>query len=149
MRIELVREICYKLAADHGFELNCDINIQRNDILALGKVRYVQELVFSPTPIAAEQWRTAEWKPVIKEILFSSHFLDNADDEDILNVVRHELAHAFVFLETGKRQGHNEKFRAMCLRLGTKLVGAENDCGILKYRVPFDQWALSLERSII
>lgn len=143
MKIELVREICHKLAADHGFELNCDIDTQRNDLLTLGKVRYVQELVFSPSPIAAE------WKLVIKEILFSSHFLDNADDEDILNVVRHELAHAFVFLETGMRQGHNEKFRAMCLRLGTKLVGAQNDCSILKYKVPFDQWALSLERGII
>ena len=137
MTIELVREICYKIAADHGFELNCNIDIQYNDMLSLGKVKYVQELVFSPSPITAEQWRTAEWQPMIKEILFSSHFLDNADDEDILNVVRHELAHAFVFLETGKRQGHNEKFRAMCFRLGTKLTGATDE-NMLKYRLPFN-----------
>lgn len=135
MRIELVREICYKLAADHGFILNCSIDEQRDDPISLGKVRYKEETV--PLTNRIGDVYKIERKLVITEILFSSHFLNNADDEDILNVVRHELAHAFVFLETGKRQGHNEKFRAMCFRLGTKLTGATDD-DILKYKVPFN-----------
>lgn len=134
MTIELVREICYKLAADHGFVLNCSIDEQCDDPLALGKVRYKEEMV--PLTNRIGDWYQIGRKLVITEILFSSHFLNNADDEDILNVVRHELAHAFVFLETGKRQGHNEKFRAMCFRLGTKLTGRTDD-NILKYEVPF------------
>lgn len=134
MRIELVREICYKLAADHGFTLNCSIDEQRNDPLALGKVCYKEEMV--PLTNRIGDVYKIERKLVMTEILFSSHFLNNADDEDIFNVVRHELAHAFVFLETGQSQGHNKKFRAMCFRLGTKLTGATDD-EILKYKVPF------------
>ena len=134
MKIELVREICYKLAADHGFALNCSIDEQHDDPLALGKVCYKEEIV--PVTNRVGDWYQIERKLVMTEILFSTHFLNNADDEDILNVVRHELAHAFVFLETGKRQGHNEKFRAMCFRLGTKLTGATDE-DILKYEVPF------------
>ena len=133
MKIELVREICHKLAADHGFTLDCSIDEQRNDPVSLGKVRYKEEFVPSNNHIG--DWYEIERKIVIKEILFSSHFLSHADDEDILNVVRHELAHAFVFLETGKRQGHNEKFKAMCFRLGTKLTGTTNN-NVLKYELP-------------
>lgn len=134
MTIELVREVCYKIAADHGFTLDCSIDEQHDDPVSLGKVRYKEEFVPSHSHIG--DWYEIEQKVVMTEILFSSHFLSHADDEDILNVVRHELAHAFVFLETGKRQGHNEKFRAMCFRLGTKLTGRTDD-NILKYEVPF------------
>ena len=142
MTIELVREICYKLAADYGFTLNCPIKERHSDMLALGKVGYKEELV--RTKHRAGNWYDVEQKTVIAEISFSSHFLANADEEDILNVVRHELAHAFVFLETGKRQGHNEKFRAMCLRIGTKLIGSTDDSHILKYKMPFQIFAASL-----
>ena len=134
MTIELVREICYKIAADHGFTLDCSIDEQHDDPASLGKVRYKEEFVPSHSHIG--DWYEIERKVIMTEILFSSHFLSHADDEDILNVVRHELAHAFVFLETGKRQGHNDKFRAMCFRLGTKLTGTKDD-GMLKYEVPF------------
>ena len=142
MRIELVREICYKLAADYGFTLNCPIEERHSDILALGKVGYKEELVRKKH--RAGNWYDVEQKTVIAEITFSSHFLANADDEDILNVIRHELAHAFVFLETGKRQGHNEQFKAMCLRLGTKLIGTTDDNNILKYKVPLQIFMASL-----
>lgn len=134
MTIELVREVCYKIAADHGFTLDCSIDEQHDDPASLGKVCYKEEFVPSNSHIG--DWYEIERKVIMTEILFSSHFLSHADDEDILNVVRHELAHAFVFLETGKRQGHNEKFRAMCFRLGTKLTGRTDD-NILKYEVPF------------
>lgn len=133
MTIELVREICHKLAADYDFTLDCSIDEQRDDPMSLGKVCYKEE--FIPSNSHIDNWNKIERRIVIKEILFSSHFLSYADDEDILNVVRHELAHAFVFLETGRKQGHNEKFRAMCFRLGTKLTGGTNS-DILKYELP-------------
>jgi predicted SprT family Zn-dependent metalloprotease len=67
---------------------------------------------------------------------FSRQFLELGDESAIMDVIRHELAHAFVFMETGRKHGHDYVFKAMCLRIGTRLDMAESDVG---YRVPAEE----------
>lgn len=64
--------------------------------------------------------RTLGWcKYRQKTIEFSKHFvhLDRAEIED---VILHEIAHALVYIETGKNHGHDAVWRAKCREIGAR-----------------------------
>lgn len=121
MKIEMVREICHKIAADYGFKIDFPINDNGRLKTTLGRVSYeaVGDRVTN-----------------ITRMEFSRQFLELGDESAIMDVIRHELAHAFVFMETGRKHGHDYVFKAMCLRIGTRLDMAESDVG---YRVPAEE----------
>ena len=99
MTIEQVQKICHKVAAAHGYELNCPITANSRFRTTLGRVQYdVQGLI---------------------SIEFSTIHLSNDSDAAVVDTILHELAHAFVYLEYGLGHGHDEIFRHMCARLGT------------------------------
>ena len=100
MEITRVREICYKTARDHGFNLYCTVEVNSRLKRTLGRVRWDEE-------------------GELKVIEFSKTFLETETDYVVTQTILHELAHAFVFLETGEIHGHDAMFRAMCHRLGT------------------------------
>ena len=100
MEITKVREICYTIAREYGFNLYCPVLENGRLKTTLGRVCYDEE-------------------GGLDKIEFSKTFLISATDENVISVVLHELAHAFVYLETGERHGHDKVFKAMCQRLGT------------------------------
>ena len=100
MEITKVREICYVKAREHGFNLYCPVLENGRLTATLGRVCWDEE-------------------GKLEKIEFSKKFLASATEENIMDVILHELAHAFVFLETGEIHGHDATFRAMCARLGT------------------------------
>ena len=100
MEITRVREICYSKAREFGYNLYCPILINTRFRRTLGRVSW------------------DEYGDLSK-IEFSAQFLESESDENIIHTILHELAHAFVFLETGEIHGHDATFKDMCHRLGT------------------------------
>ena len=105
MKINEVIGFCLKTARQHHFRLYCEIRENARLTKTLGRVRYLDG--------------------EIECIEFSKSFLASATDESVIEVILHELAHAFVFLENdGYHDGHGPMFKAMCARLGTSNDGA-------------------------
>lgn len=100
MEITKVREICYVKAREHGFNLYCPVVVNTRFRKTLGRVCYDE---------CGE----------LEKIEFSAQLLEYGTEQSIIDTVLHELAHAFVYLETGEHHGHDATFRAMCARLGT------------------------------
>lgn len=100
MEITRVREICYIKAREFGFNLYCPIEVNTRFRKTLGRVSY-------------DEYGELE------KIEFSAQLLEYGEEHSIMDTILHELAHAFVYLETGEHHGHDAAFRAMCHRLGT------------------------------
>ena len=62
------------------------------------------------------------WKPI--SIEFSKKFLAVGTEQEILDVIYHEVAHALVCIETKEKHGHDAAFKRMCGRIGTTNDGA-------------------------
>ena len=67
---------------------------------------------------------------------FSTLFLNTGSDLDIIEVIRHEVAHALVCIETGENHGHDEYFKKMCQRLETSKDQISSQ---INYKVPIQQ----------
>jgi len=52
-------------------------------------------------------YRYAHRKYGIKEIVFAARLLEHGTMEHILNVIRHEYAHAYVILTHNQKHGHD------------------------------------------
>lgn len=103
MTINEVTNMCHAVAEANGFHLTCPIRENGRLTSTLGRV-----IMQGTTVIAIE---------------FSKKHLATATDESIKATVLHELAHAFVAMETKQDHGHDAVFRAMCIRIGTDNYG--------------------------
>ena len=56
-------------------------------------------------------------KPIRVE--FSKNFIENATDETVISVCKHECAHIIALVRSGKPQHHNSYFKSICAELGT------------------------------
>lgn len=63
-------------------------------------------------------YRYAHRKYGIKEIVFAARLLEHGTMEHILNVIRHEYAHAYVILTHNQKHGHDAVWRRAALRFG-------------------------------
>lgn len=111
MKITKVKEICYSKAREFGFNLYCEVKENGRLTRTLGRVCY-------------------DSYGELDRIEFSKLMLETASDAVVLDVILHELAHAFVYLETEEYHGHDATFKAMCHRLGT-----DNDGSVYKEAV--------------
>ena len=120
MNIGKVREFCHEVAEKHGYSL-VGIPIIENGRLkaTLGQVKYN---TFNNEIID------------IKSIEFSRSYLASATDECIKHTILHELAHAFVYFDTGESHGHDAVFKAMSKRLGLE---NEKSTGSVIYKEKF------------
>lgn len=55
-----------------------------------------------------------------KKIYFSQHYLTETPWEEVEDTIRHEIAHALAYRETGESQGHNDYWRSVAVRLGAR-----------------------------
>ena len=99
MTIEQVREFCHKTAEKHGYEITAPI-------LANGR-------------LTSTLGRVILWEDTgVEKIEFSKRLLAEASDEDIIEVILHELAHVFVWEDTWEAHGHDCLFKQKCKELG-------------------------------
>lgn len=105
MTINEVRDICLKISHKYGYHLNCPINENGRLSRTLGRCCFKggDELY-------------------LEKIEFSKIFLATATDKTVIDVILHELAHAFAFFEWGwEKESHGPLFRKMCARIGAVL----------------------------
>ena len=107
MTINEVITFCNTIAAEHGFTIPCPIRENGRLTTTLGRVTFRGSELIS--------------------IEFSKRHLTSATEESIKETILHELAHAFVVLETGESHGHDKVFKAMCARLGTTNDGCRHN----------------------
>lgn len=98
MTIEKVNEICNEIAKTNGFYIDCPIKENGRLTATLGRVCYDE---FG-----------------IKSIEFSKKLLQFGTDVQINDTIRHELAHAFSYWETGEVHGHDSFWKYMAEKLG-------------------------------
>jgi predicted SprT family Zn-dependent metalloprotease len=60
---------------------------------------------------------------VVEKIEISYRLLETTTLSDILEVIKHECAHALVVIETGEAHKHDAVFKSMCKR-----IGCSRDC---------------------
>ena len=107
MTINEVIKLCHEVADKHGFRINFPIRENGRLTSTLGRV-----MLQGTTVVAIE---------------FSKRHLASATNESIKATVLHELAHAFVAMETKEDHGHDATFRAMCIRIGTDNYGTSHN----------------------
>ena len=102
--IEDIQKMCNDLAIEHGFD-PIEIPIVRNNRFStcLGRVD-------------AKRDYNGECFPVT--IQFAGYLLDGGTDADIEDVVKHEMAHYFVFMETGENHQHDKVWQDWANKLG-------------------------------
>lgn len=52
------------------------------------------------------------------KIEFARNLVENASDEDIIQVIKHEYAHYYILLMTGVDHGHDAVFKRKCAEIG-------------------------------
>lgn len=63
----------------------------------------------------------------VNAIEFSAALLENGTDNDIINVIKHEYAHYYLFVTTGEKHGHDAMFKRKCAEINCTHDGAKND----------------------
>ena len=62
-------------------------------------------------------WKAENASVIPAELEFSRQLIETTIDEDVIDIIRHECAHAIACIETGNKQGHNEIFRQICVKV--------------------------------
>lgn len=100
MTIKQVNEICEKIAKENDFIITCPIVENGRLTKTLGQVKY-NKGGFG-----------------IKEIEFSKKFLQFGTEAQIMDTIKHELAHAFAYWTTGELHGHDKIWQNIAKKLG-------------------------------
>lgn len=72
------------------------------------------------------RYRCVRKKYQVKELVFAERLLERGTTEHILNVVRHEYAHAYVTLTHNEHHGHDAVWKRAALWLGCNAERCEN-----------------------
>lgn len=102
-RIKKECNIAFRIAGYNFDDFNIKVSINSRLKSTLGRCRYRKNTL------------TGEVTPT--EIQISQLFLSSTVDNDVIDIIRHECAHALCCIETGDRQGHNNYFKNMCNRI--------------------------------
>ena len=115
--VEELTSICEKIANDNGAELICPVKINGRLTKTHGRVIY-KNIDDNVVPSAIE---------------FSKRLIETASEESIQEVVKHEMCHYLVTLETKETHGHDRAFKLMCERIGATFNSATAN---VKYIIP-------------
>ena len=100
MTIKQVNEICEKIAKENDLSITCPIVENGRLTKTLGQVKY-NKGGFG-----------------IKEIEFSKKFLQFGTEAQIMDTIKHELAHAFAYWTPGELPGHDKIWQDNSKKLG-------------------------------
>ncbi len=110
-----------------------DIKIIRDEMKRLDQI---SGLDTSAIPVRISSRMTYGWgkcsyicvkrKYKIKELVFAERLLRYGTMEHILNVIRHEYAHAYVVLTHNEKHGHDAIWKRAAMRFGCNAQRCEN-----------------------
>lgn len=125
--IEKIRSEMNKLSTADGIG-NIFVPIEINGRLtrAMGRVKFTKEIDGTCTPTKIE---------------FARNLLENAKDEDIVQVIKHEYAHYYLLVETKTDHGHDVVFKRKCAEIGCTHSGYANHIeGFKKAETKYEVW---------
>ena len=114
MTIQELTKTCSKVFNMVGLnfeDYNIEVGINGRLTKTLGRCMYIK--------------RVDEIKPY--RIEFSKQFLETSTPTCILDVIKHECAHAIATIKTGEKHGHDAYFKSVCAKVGTTNDGVTTD----------------------
>jgi SprT protein len=113
------RQLAFDLTAQAVRKPSPDeIDLLISDVVA----KYQPDLELPKIRVSGRMRRTlGSYQPANKQISISSRLLTLADQDEVREVVLHEIAHAIVHKRFGKEaSAHGKEFRSVCDELGVK-----------------------------
>lgn len=106
--IERIIDELNKLCAADGITLDVPVAINGRLTRAMGRVKYIE--------IGSVAY-ASEYAP--EKIEFARNLIENASDEDILQVIKHEYVHYFLLVtEPTVNHNHDAAFKCKCAAIG-------------------------------
>lgn len=105
MTIEEIRSYCRLLAKKYGYELTVPVEKNSRLTRTLGRVKFINRRSLTGRKSC---------KPI--KIEFADYLLQ-LNDSEILDTVKHEMAHYFVLMETGESHGHDALWKSWAIKL--------------------------------
>lgn len=102
--VDSITDYCVNVATEFGYDFDIPVKINGRLTRTLGQVRFVRNMI------------TGEETPTTLEI--SKQLIETTTDNDIEQVIRHELSHYFSWQEDGHMHGHDSVFKAICAKIG-------------------------------
>lgn len=100
--LDRVTRECEAIARQFGRELNCPVSLNGRLRTTLGRV--------------TQEKRDGVWRSV--KIEFSRNFIEKASDAEIIETIRHEMAHWLATAETGEEHNHDAYWKTCAIRCG-------------------------------
>lgn len=133
--IERVKNELEKLCAADHITLDVPVEINGRLTRAMGRVKYIvaSEDVYLPTKIE-----------------FARNLIENTSDEDILQVIKHEYVHYFLFMtDPTTNHNHDAVFKRKCDTIGcTHSNRAQRVEGFAKEQTKYEVWCEDCEECI-
>ncbi|MBK1833684.1 SprT family zinc-dependent metalloprotease [Roseibacillus ishigakijimensis] len=76
-------------------------------------------------------------RPAQKEISLSRTLCALNTDEEVLDTILHEIAHALAYHETGENCGHDERWKTICRRIGARPERCYDDDEVTSPQAPW------------
>jgi len=110
--IGMDKDVTKRLLRDGGFDI-VDFIARRSRFSYRGATYPLVFVVFEHTT------KLGFFHPALFEIGINRRIMIQANQNDLLNLIRHELAHYITWIETGGRgQAHGNEFREICRKYG-------------------------------
>ncbi len=123
MKIEEVRKMCEDLGEAYAMPVYIPIDVNPRMKRAQAHVRYTRGLEGEILPLCME---------------FNKQVVENATEEEMLELVKHEMAHYFSMVEENDPH-HSANWRKWCRRLGcsTKARGEKDERQLITFKYMF------------
>ena len=133
--IERVRVELNKLSQKDGIgDIIVPVEINGRLTRAMGRVKFEKDSYDVCTPMKIE---------------FSRKLLENASEEDIMQVIKHEYAHYYILVETATDHGHDAVFKRKCAEIGCTHDAATNHIdGFSKAESKYEVWCDDCQKII-
>lgn len=99
--------------ADGLGKIICPIEINGRLTRAMGRVKFMRD-----------GYTDNGYSPI--KIEFSRRLIENATDDDVIQVIKHEYAHYYILMMTGIDHGHDAVFKRKCAEIGCTHDKPEN-----------------------
>lgn len=123
---ETIKKECECIAAKFGYKFNVPVEINSRLKVTYGRTHFVKECgVYTPTKLD-----------------FNETYIINGSDAEVLDTIRHEMAHYLLLLERPEENhNHDTYWKNWCLKVGARpeaTAQPSNNSGIegkIKYRI--------------
>lgn len=132
--VEKLTKECEKISKSMNDVFTCPIYINGRLSRTLGRVMYT----FRPS--------TEEY--YVQKMEFSKSFLERAQDEDVIETIKHEWAHYYVTKTTKENHGHDKVFKAICAKIDCASGGMYIQTADIKGRSRYEVYCPTCDKVV-